>query len=58
MKPPIEIQTTCEDKTEFENFVEFTKKLLKVPKVEIDKRIIEHKKKSKRGKKISNQNNR
>ncbi len=58
MKPPIKIQTPREDKTEFENFVEFTKKLLRVPKNEIDKRMNEHKKEAKTRKKISNQNNR
>lgn len=46
MKPPIKIQTPREDKTEFENFVEFTRNLLKVPKAEIDKRMNEHKKKT------------
>ena len=35
MKQPIKIQAPNNDKTEFENFVEFTKQILRVPKDKI-----------------------
>jgi 6-pyruvoyl-tetrahydropterin synthase len=45
MKPPIEIQTPSnDDKTEFENFYELASKLLKVPKKELDAKLLAEKK--------------
>lgn len=40
MKKPIKLQTLSEDKTEFENFEDLTRKLLKVSKKELDAKLL------------------
>lgn len=43
MKPPIKIQTPCDDKTEFENFEALTRKLLTVSKDELNAKLLSDK---------------
>jgi len=43
MKQPIKLQTPSEDKTEFENFEDLTRKLLKVSKKELDAKLLAEK---------------
>ena len=50
MKPPMKIQTPCDDKTEFENFEALTKQLLTVSKDELNAKLLSDKQRKRENK--------